>query len=530
MLVDTPFELFTTLIGWLMYDTFWDILIGTGLIHLSFLVILLTSVVDAAPKGDEGGVHAYKSVTLGMGIAMVVLLLAAQPMMSLPPSAVKFAKPCADAGAVSAEDSGTTFDRNFDTYVQTVQVPIWWAMIMRFSYGLNNAAKAAVPCPVDLRLAMSSFALAEMGSPDLTTNVARFAEECFLPALATYRRIGVTPAIEAVTDVYGEHDPEWMGSRVYTEVHGFYDDMYATRPVVGWPFDPSARGTDRYSADMATRQRISPPAFGQPSCQEWWVTTLRPQLLDAAMNPLIEAAYGGTLTFVQQEKIIHSMIAKHSLQTGGYRQDADVSTATGWSWAGEKLNNITATLGLTNQQPTQETEFTVIREAIPFVKSVLLLVVVLTLPFLYILGNFSLTTLATATVGYMVINFTAFFWHLAWVMDNQLVATFFPDIGDMFWSNIGFGNDDVKFKVMNFLVPMLYIMMPMAYLTIVGWAGYHVISAHDLTSSARIAGAGATGVTKSIQKSAVGGARSGGAQVADTAATHAVSGRSARRF
>lgn len=521
MLVDTPFELFTTLLGWLVYDTFWEILVGTGLIHLAFLSILLTSVIDAGPKGetDEGGTAAYKSVTLGMGIAMVVLFLAAQPFINIAPRTVEFVKPCSADAPVNAENSGTTYDQSFNGYLQTVQAPIWWAMIIRFSYGLNNTAKAALPCPNDLRLALSSFANVEIGSPDLTRDLHRFSQECFRPARATFSRVGVTPAIRTVLDREGVSDTEWMGSVVYSRIPGFYDEMYALSPVPGILFDPSGRGTDRYAADLAVRDGIALPDYGQPTCREWWDTKIQPALLDLVATPELEAASPAgiirLLPRTQTNRIIRALIEKETIVTSGFAPRGVGADGEDTSLFRGGINLLTS-MGLSVEQVQQEAEYTVIREALPFVKAILLMVIVLTLPFLYILGNFSLSTLAVATVGFITINFTSFFWHLAWVIDNQLLAAFFPDFDRMLLANIGVAPDAVKFKVIAFMVPMLYIVMPGAYLMVVSWAGYQVVSS-NLLQPAKTAGGAGSKMAGGAAHQVTGEARKGTRQVFDRA-------------
>ena len=53
MAVDSYIELFTTLFGWVFYNTIWDVLTDTGLVFLPFLSILLDNFVNSYTREED---------------------------------------------------------------------------------------------------------------------------------------------------------------------------------------------------------------------------------------------------------------------------------------------------------------------------------------------------------------------------------------------------------------------------------------------------------------------------------------------
>ena len=57
MAVDSTLELYTTLFGWLFYNSIWDVLVATGIVFLPFLGILLDTIIRsyAGEDAEEAG-------------------------------------------------------------------------------------------------------------------------------------------------------------------------------------------------------------------------------------------------------------------------------------------------------------------------------------------------------------------------------------------------------------------------------------------------------------------------------------------
>ena len=80
--VNSYLEAFTTLFGWLMYEAFWNVLAGTGLVWLPVLGIILRNVAQARMGGaDEGnaGQLSLKRIEVEVLSMFLVIVIAALP-------------------------------------------------------------------------------------------------------------------------------------------------------------------------------------------------------------------------------------------------------------------------------------------------------------------------------------------------------------------------------------------------------------------------------------------------------------------
>ena len=85
MAVDSTLELFTTLFGWLFYNSLWNVLVATGMVFLPFLGILLDSIIKAYAQEDaeEAANTTLRIVEVEFFVAFFVILIAAVPAAPL---------------------------------------------------------------------------------------------------------------------------------------------------------------------------------------------------------------------------------------------------------------------------------------------------------------------------------------------------------------------------------------------------------------------------------------------------------------
>ena len=113
LIVASPLEVWTTLIGWSWYNLLWDILSGTGIVFLPFLGMLLDvwreSFVDG---GDQGAAsRGVRALEMEVYSALLVILIAAlpNPLTPVSPAGVQYnsaatrVTPSAPTTAPSAE-------------------------------------------------------------------------------------------------------------------------------------------------------------------------------------------------------------------------------------------------------------------------------------------------------------------------------------------------------------------------------------------------------------------------------------------
>ena len=159
MAVDSTLELYTTLFGWLFYNSIWDVLVATGIVFLPFLGILLDTIIRsyAGEDAEEAGNTTLRIVEVEFFVAFFVILIAAVP--AIPVNAVDLSfTPRAMIGTAAqpvatVNDSQTTYGSgiSFNAAPVAVEVPAFWFAVMSFSSGFNRAVMDDVPLTLNFR-------------------------------------------------------------------------------------------------------------------------------------------------------------------------------------------------------------------------------------------------------------------------------------------------------------------------------------------------------------------------------------------
>ena len=134
MAVDSTLELYTTLFGWLFYNSIWDVLVATGIVFLPFLGILLDTIIRsyAGEDAEEAGNTTLRIVEVEFFVAFFVILIAAVPAtplnavdLSFTPRAV-IGTPAQPVATVN--NSRTTYGGgiSFNAAPVTVSVLVFW--------------------------------------------------------------------------------------------------------------------------------------------------------------------------------------------------------------------------------------------------------------------------------------------------------------------------------------------------------------------------------------------------------------------
>ena len=87
------FSYYLTLVGWIINDGIWNILVASGVIALPFIAMVLQEWLRARTEGaDEGnkGVLSALRIENRIWVAIVVILFAAMPMIPISLSTIQF--------------------------------------------------------------------------------------------------------------------------------------------------------------------------------------------------------------------------------------------------------------------------------------------------------------------------------------------------------------------------------------------------------------------------------------------------------
>ena len=194
--VDSYLELFTTLYGWMFSRVLWDVLVTTGIVYLPFLVILAGNWFHSNRTGGylHGSVESLHRIELEIFTAFFVVVLAAQPsaLTTVRGSALSYTpvptinEPNPTPVTIASNDS-TYGDTGFTDADAAVVTPAWWYAVMAFSSGFNHAVVEGMPRMSEIRQAVQLARLATIEFPSLRSEVAKFYNDCYVPALWSKR-------------------------------------------------------------------------------------------------------------------------------------------------------------------------------------------------------------------------------------------------------------------------------------------------------------------------------------------------------
>ena len=266
MAVDSTLELFTTLLGWLFYNSIWDVLVATGLVFLPFLGILLDTVIRAYAQedADEAANTSLRILEVEVFVAFFVIVIAAVPAMPLNAIDLSFT-PRAILGTQAQPVETVNFSRttfgggiSFQGTPEQVDVPVFWLAVMGLSSGFSRAVMESVPPSVDYRGYIHELSDAEIKDPKLQYEINDFFRDCFIPARSKYLSERPESAdITAILDLYGRQDPDWFGSHLYQEIPGYYSSLRSVALRRGFPW--SALRDIEWD-------ETNHPIFGRPYC------------------------------------------------------------------------------------------------------------------------------------------------------------------------------------------------------------------------------------------------------------------------
>lgn len=476
-----PLEGFTTIFGWMQFQNIWDILVGTGIAFIPFLLILIQAFVDNY-TGQEAKAGSRKSVHM-MEVEIVkalsVVVLAAQPVWPLSISELEFEDPCGNVPDIAE----TTYPAHFD--VTNTAVPVWWYMTMAVSKGITGAAIAGIGCPEDMVRTRIELDLQRISDPEVAQRVQRFIGECFVPARSWFQQERPEDAFLApLLAAHGQDDPEFIGSEVYLQLPGFYNHYRATSPVHGFEYVPAR--------DDADYNEGAEPDHGRPFCDQWWRgvggPSLRQQILDEMDTSVWDNArnrisgWFGASDQEIEDRMIRRLVDQSAVRaphvTSGL-VDSDTNAGL-FSW-------LTASFGIAQQEMFSHGPMMLtIRQVAPIVQSFLLMGIYMLLPILLVVSLYSWWPVFIATMSILTITFWSYLWAVSRWLENNMTAAMYPDgaggfIGPSFGSLVS-PDLGMKDSIINMTIGLLHIGLPLLFSMIVGWAGYKL---SDATNSAR---------------------------------------------
>ncbi|MDC9597946.1 conjugal transfer protein TraG N-terminal domain-containing protein [Xenorhabdus anantnagensis] len=467
MTANSYLEYFLTLLGWVINNGLWHILIATGLFTLPLVVKVIAVWLKVRECGEEDGQAGLQSLARIENTlygAFFVMVVCCVPLVNVSLTTLQYdtsrAKSCGTWTPTAPDSSGYAPVMS-SLNKQTAAVPLWWAVVHRLSKGLTQAAVASIPCRPDLRQLRFDVQHTRISNPALAAELQDFTHDCYALALYQWKQRDQ----EHITDPIILNDIGWLGSRTF--LAGDYRTLQSRLPRADFPWQESRDNGRPYTGQG-----------GYPTCQAWWSTAqtgLKDRVL-AQADPGLWLRLSATLkilgknTPAYQEAVIRRLVSPVNLtisQEGyvyaGYGGNADPTLLDGANRIGTSAG---ALLGGLLSMPM----FDAVRQALPMMQAVILMALYILIPLIVLFAAYEFKTIFTLTFVIFALNFLTFWWELARWLDSHLLEALYGSDTHSLFNLAGIQNtsDDL---IMGLVMGTLFIVLPMVWLGALAWAG-----------------------------------------------------------
>nr|WP_255490966.1 conjugal transfer protein TraG N-terminal domain-containing protein [Spartinivicinus marinus] len=481
--------MFTTLFGWMFYDFIWEILVKTGIVLIPFIMIIITTMIESRQSGDSGStaLGMIRTLEIRLLLAFFVVLFAAQPIVTLTVNEVTYTPRAIRGLPTQTEhphDNNTTYGSiSFKNYPESVKVPLLWYATLNTITGINRSVMEAVPPIKDFRTYINQMRLVSINDDYVRQETNQFYTDCFVPARSKY--YDDEPGSTAVTErleEYGREDPEWIGSRIYSEVPGYYDKLRAETPVKGFPYN--ATRDKEWEADDPGR-----PEFGRPNCREWW-NTLREKLVEQ------DKEAGLWTNFInydwdegqRKDNLVKNILSRDPpkiVKRGPYYAYLNGAGEDGDRSLLQDVRDIVGWLAIFGEAATHETFLSVFLKIEDELQALVLMGIFALLPFLVLFMGFKIESMLYGVILLVSVKILSLLWFLAWWVDNNLLLAMYPETGMMATSLAGSADLaalDLR-ALLSTLTGSLHIILPLIFFMIASYAGVNMSGISDMVSS-----------------------------------------------
>ncbi|MFK1433922.1 conjugal transfer protein TraG N-terminal domain-containing protein [Pseudomonas aeruginosa] len=463
-------EYYLTLVGWLVHNGIWSMIVASGVFALPFLVILIQEWLRVRGEGaDEGnkGVLSAARIENRMLVAFAVIMFAGMPVIDVDMATLKFDESRSEQCQTMVPlPSQTGWSQSFTTLnQQSAKVPVWWFFVHALSRGLTAGAIAAIPCGTDLRQMRMEIDSTRIGDSLLAQEVADFSNDCYGPARARY--FMDQPSLTEAQ----MYDVTWVGSRFFLDTAGYYDTYHAKTPRASWPYSTSR------DAGLAQVRN----GGGYPTCREWWADEgrgLRERLL-AQVDPGLLQRFGTWAGYLSRAEVDDAVIRavvsprQQKMNQGSvYTDYGGQVSKTAPNWAARVVGDVGLGAGALVAFPAMDA----VRQGAPMVLSLLKMALVVCIPALLIVGAYDLKLVMTVSCVQFALFFIDFWFQFGrWIDSTVLDALYGKGFGiDRPHHNLNpFLGLDNAFGdlLLNFVLGTMFLVLPTFWLAALSWAG-----------------------------------------------------------
>ncbi len=172
------------------------------------------------------------------------------------------------------------------------------------------------------------------------------------------------------------------------------------------------------------------------------------------------------------EAVIRQVISPSSQVKGNVYTDYGGQVG-GTVWNG--LARAGGTLGVAMGSLAYFPAMDMVRQALPMVMSFLKMAMVICIPMVLIIGTYQLKVAMTMTVVFFAMMFVDFWFQLARYIDSTILDAFYGSGSPHLSFNPVMGlNTATQDAILNFVMGAMFVILPMLWITAIGWAGVQV--------------------------------------------------------
>jgi len=485
--------LYTTLLGWKIYNSLWTLMVGTGLAFLPFVGIVVRCFLEPyeSQEPKNAAIIAIRRLSIQIVSALLVVEFCCVPTILLNPKVLHFEPACSSSQtSATPGNTGTTFDNQFAVPTD-VRVPLIWYLVMAISNGFNHAAISELKCAaIDYRTLHTQLDLVNIQDVKLKKETIDFYNACYLQAYAKYMRGEVNESqradIENKFKRYGQDDIGWLGSHTFSEIPGFYDTYFANNPVEGFPFDSKR--------DQFDGQAQNHSSNGNPSCAMWWSSSekgLRVKLEKSLPPPFLTSIFN---LGDDPQILVDKSIKKLMFQTFQRSVPDNLRGYSSLNDSGGGFLALTGSeIGIAFHQLSFYPTLYLLKNAIPVVQALLLMAIYAFIGLMIPFSSYRLSFIITGTSVIFAVTLWSFLSHWIAAIDNSLLISMFKDVPSFFSSVNG-----MQQTFVDMIIGTMYMTFPLLFLMMMSWAGFQV--GHSLMGAFD----GAKGVADQAGRSAKG--------------------------
>ena len=500
MHVDSYLEIFTTMYGWAFANIIGELLVGTGLFAVPFLIIAFQTWRQAkeSAAAGAGSVGLSEAIQVKIILALFVFTFAfcTTPLATLAnlsytplPTVTNPSPQTATVGSTN-----TTYDQampdvsSISSTGSLSEVPMWWYLVMQLSAGFNDSVRSGInAAAVNLRDIEALARMAAISDPKILANIQRFYSECYIPARSQYMRMDpsqLSAAGQAIVDPsnkdYGPTDVDWMGSKLFVTEQTFYPSMHSLKPVVGFAAaadEPNNANVGGGDATGTTSQ------YGWPTCLDWWMDSsagVRASIVNQSsstfqqLGSALGQAFTGSTDDERADAIARAAVV-NSPPTW-----VDASHTLGESHADAPTRFVRNVGGAFGSLFTYFTDAATMMAtmhmtaALAMIQALILLCIYMLLPLIVFLSGYKLEVMFYGAMAIFTVKVWTVLWFVAQWLDSNLVNAMYPNTSVMQVAKGIWDGSLYKGPILDILLFGMYVCFPLLWSGMMGWIGVHV--------------------------------------------------------